>query len=381
MRAQPAWQDVFAGDFELPDLGGTATLTARQEVWRAGLADGIYGPIPAPPDEISISTHVLPGTSAKHVTIEMRVQGRTFSVDAALWCPKSDSPAPLIAGLSFMGPIGVLDGDAFPIDPDARVYTKPELGAPRGRLDDVLRGAERHRWPVDVLTDQGFAVLISCYGSWAPDAPEAFNQHGLRPLLGVETGAISLWAWVIQRLVDVAHSLPEVDASRVTVAGHSRLGKAALWAAAHDTRIDTVFANNAGCGGTAPARHPVGETLAQKGEAYPHWIKPQTRAHALDQHHLMGCIAPRGLYVASADQDIWADPIGTYIALRKAASLWPEPMDWPPAKNMWHEKTPVHHPSIGHHIRQGDHEILLEDWEHFLRFLKGSAASQANLET
>ena len=371
MSARPAWQDVFAGDFELSDLGGTAPLKARQEMWRAGLTNEIYGPIPARPDEMSISTHELEGTTAKRVIIDMRVENRTFTVDAALWCPKRTPPAPLITGLSFLGPIGVLEGNAFPIDPKARVFTKPELGAPNGRLNNVLRGAERHRWPIDLLTEQGSAVLISCYGSWAPDAPKAFFQHGVRPFLGVETGAISLWAWAIQRLVDVAHDLPEIDVSRITVAGHSRLGKAALWAAANDDRIGTVFANNAGCGGTAPARHPIGETLAQMREAFPHWIKPQTSPNAFDQHHLMGCMAPRNLYVASADQDIWADPIGTYIALTQASSLWPDPKDWPTPKEMWHSGKVVQQTSLGHHLRHGEHEMLLEDWKLFLAFLNG----------
>lgn len=373
MSARPAWQDVFAGDLELPDLNDAAPLAARQAAWRDGLANGLYGPVPSPPDEISFSIHGLAGSSARRVDLDMMVDGRTFSVDAALWCPKGKFPAPLIAGLSFLGPIGVLEGEAFPIDLNARVYTRPDLGAPEGRLDNVLRGAERHRWPIDMLTDQGFAVLISCYGSWAPDEPTAFNQRGLQPFLGIDTGAISLWAWAIQRLVDVARELPEVDANRITVAGHSRLGKAALWAAANDERIGTVFANNAGCGGTAPARHPVGETLPQMADAFPHWVRAKANPIPFDQHHLMACIAPRKLYVASADQDIWADPVGTYIALTHAATLWLEPMAWPTPREMWHCIAPIHHLSIGHHLREGAHEWLVEDWRQFFSFLNGSA--------
>jgi len=370
VTARAAWPDVFAGDFGLPDLNGAGPLAERQKAWRDGLADGLYGAIPAPPDDISISIHTLDGSSARRVALDMSVDGRTFSVDAALWCPKGKSAAPLIAGLSFMGPIGVLQGDAFPIDPNARVYTKPELGAPEGRLVDSLRGTESHRWPIDLLTDQGFAVLISCYGSWAPDEPKAFKQHGLRPFLGIDTGAISLWAWAIQRLVDVASDLHAVDANRITVAGHSRLGKAALWAAANDERIGTVFANNAGCGGSAPARHPVGETPEQMAAAFPHWVRAQANPFPFDQHQLMACIAPRKLYVASASRDIWADPVGTYIALTRAATLWQEPMRWPTPKEAYHGSTPFHFPSVGHHLRDGEHELLREDWQQFLAFLK-----------
>ncbi len=372
MNQRPGWDDAYSGPFALPDLDGDGALEDRQAKWRCGLADAIYGPIPDAPDGISYEFQSLEGTSARRLVLEIKHGARVFSVDAALWLPKRETPAPLIAGLSFTGPIGVLDGDTFPLDFNARAYSQPELGAPEGRLHDVLRGTEAHRWPIEMLIERGFAVLISCYGSWAPDDPDHFQYHGLRPFLGVETGAISLWAWALQRLVDLGVLLPEIDENRVTVAGHSRLGKAALWAAANDARIGAVFANNAGCGGAAPARHAVGEALDGMARNFSHWIRPQTDRSPLDQHHLMGCIAPRALYVASADRDLWADPVGTYIALCEASKVWSEPMDWPSPDAMWAASVETHHRAIGHHLRHGDHEMLPEDWAQFLRFLSHS---------
>ena len=371
MTPEPAWEEIFAGDFELSSLRGPDPLLDRQRLWRAQFEDHLYGPIPGMVHDLIVREEPLDGATATRVVFQMRHRGNTLEVDGALWRPVQDGPAPLIVGLGFTGPLGILGGTAFPVDPKARAFSRPELGAPAGQLDDCLRGSEAHRWPVEMLTDQGFAVLVSCYGSWAPDSADDFHQHGLRPFLGVDTGAISLWAWAIARLIDGAEKLGGIRTQDVVAVGHSRLGKAALWAGVQDARIGTVFANNAGCGGTAPAAHGIGETLTEMGAAYPHWIKSQTKPLPVDQHHLMGCLAPRKLYVASARQDVWADPVGTYAALSEAADLWPDKMDWPDSKEMWFDQAETHHKSLGHHLRPGDHDMLPLDWERFLAFHRG----------
>lgn len=373
MTSEPGWDDAFAGDFELSPLNGPEPLADRQRHWAAFFEDHMYGLFPEAVQDLCIREETLDDMRASRVVFKMQHQGRVFEVDAALWRPERTGSAPLIVGLGFTGPLGILEGLGFPLDFEARTYTRPELGAPAGHLDDCLRGREAYRWPVKTLTDQGFAVLVSCYGSWAPDDPCAFHQHGLRPFLGVDTGAISLWAWAISRLIDGANRLGGIRTDDVVAVGHSRLGKAALWAGVQDKRIGTVFTNNAGCGGTAPASHGIGETLAQMADAFPHWIKPQTSPLSVDQHHLMACLAPRRLYVASARQDLWADPVGTYDALTKAAVVWPDAMDWPSPKAMWDDQPETHHKNLGHHLRPGGHDILRLDWERFLAFHNSAA--------
>ncbi|MXY34772.1 MAG: hypothetical protein F4Y60_11935 [Boseongicola sp. SB0664_bin_43] len=366
-------EDAFAGPFPLASLDGPEPLEERQERWRKALSAAIYGPLPPAPAGLEAEARPLGGSSAERIEINMRSANgaRTLTVDAALWRPKGSGDAPLIAGLGFAGPVGILADPEFPLDTRARVHCRPELGVENGRLHDLLRGTESHRWPVEMLTARGYAVMVSCYGSWAPDDPDEVMRHGACPFAGLDTGAISLWAWAIQRLLDAAERLGGLDTGQVAVAGHSRLGKAALWAAANDARIGAVLANNSGCAGAAPAGHAVGETLAQMSAAFPHWVRPQGRATALDQHHLIACAAPRKVYVASAEQDLWADPAGSYLALVAASEAWPQTCSWQGIEEMWARSHQTRHAALGHHLRPGGHELLPYDWQRFLDFLDG----------
>ena len=366
-------EDAFAGPFLLESLDGPDPLEKRQERWRKELSDTIYGQLPPAPAELDVEVNPLAGSPAERIEITMRSAdgAKALIVDAALWRPESLDDAPLIAGLGFAGPVGILTGPEFPLDMRARIHCRPELGVDNGRLHDVLRGTEAHRWPVEMLTARGYAVLVSCYGSWAPDDPNEIMRHGACPFVGLDTGAISLWAWAIQRLLDAAELIGGLDMGQVAVAGHSRLGKAALWAAANDTRIGAVLANNSGCAGAAPAGHAVGETLAQMAAAFPHWIKLRGDATSLDQHHLLASTAPRRVYVASAEKDLWADPAGTYLALVAASEVWPESCFWSSVEAMWAGKRQTCQSALGHHLRPGGHELLPYDWQRFLDFLDG----------
>ena len=333
-------------------------LTGTREDWLKAFAFELYGPMPPAPRSLAVAREKLPDAQAERLVLT--IDG--FTVDACLWLPPR--PKGIVVGLDFLGPIGTLVSDAFPLDPNARVvwpaWRGGEPGAPAD-LDDSLRGAAMHRFPVELILASGWGVLTSCYGSWVPDDPARWRDHGLVPLLGDGTRAISLWAWALSRLVDAAI---ELGHARIAMAGHSRLGKAALWAAANDTRISAVLSNDSGCGGASLESHPGGETLKDMRERFPHWLLPE-RPLSIDQHQLLASIAPRGLYVASAAADDWADPMGEYLALRAAGQAWnvalPEPDLVPGAA---HIRGP-----IGWHLRPGGHEILPYDWRRYLAFL------------
>jgi hypothetical protein len=169
------------------------------------------------------------------------------------------------------------------------------------------------------------------------------------------------------RLVDASATLPEIAPALIAVAGHSRLGKAALIAAACDPRIAAVCAVQSGCGGAAPEAHPVGETRAQMHERFPHWALPPGSA-PFDQHELLALVAPRPLWLAQAEEDLWADPLGSLAALAAAAPAWGLAPDWDPAL-AWPAPATRRAGPIGWTLRAGPHDLTPADWEGFLDHL------------
>ena len=145
-------------------------------------------------------------------------------------------------------------------------------------------------------------------------------------------GKIAIWAYAAMRVLDYGLTLPGTDPAAIGIAGHSRLGKTALFAAAMDTRFTYALVNNSGCGGDALAHgnsgHGLplfhypdgGELYANMLLAFPYWGCPGFLRHTernisdeFDQHFLVAAIAPRYTFHVAAELDLWADPVSQYL--------------------------------------------------------------------
>ena len=249
---------------------------------------------------------------------------------------------------------------------------------------DPTRAERSGFWPAEQVIDRGYAIASFQVSDLAADDPKRFREGAIALFEGAGEGgrpgdawaALAAWAWGASRAMDYFQTEPRVDPARVAVVGHSRGGKAALWAGAEDERFALVVANESGEGGAALTRRIYGETLGGITASFPHWFAGNYRAFAgreaelpIDQHMLIGLIAPRSVYVASADEDLWADPRGEFLSLAHASAvfaLWGDPPIDPAA--MPPLETPLVSGRRGYHVRTGPHDLTPYDWQRFVDF-------------
>lgn len=247
--------------------------------------------------------------------------------------------------------------------------------------------SDHERWPLELIINSGFGVATFFYGDIEKDNPtgwikgirgEYLRLSGKQELLDDDWGAIAAWAWGLSRAMDYLCMNPRIDEKKVALIGHSRLGKAALWAAAADERFAAVISNNSGTGGAKLLRRNFGESIESITREFPHWFATNFEAYALDidsllvdSHCLLALVAPRPLYVASASDDLWADPRGEFLAAQLASTVYElfgykgidKELDFPPLNTVIGDV-------VGYHCRSGTHGITPYDWGRYIEFVQ-----------
>jgi hypothetical protein len=385
------YDETKVGDYTLPDplVGHDGARVTNAETWftkrRPEILEAyraeIFGRSPDAGTNVTfnvweISTNAL-GGAATRKQIEINFSGTPDGPFAhlLLYTPAGKISAPTFLCLQFNGNYTVNDDPAIAIFPNWS--GKNNLPA---MPKNPVRGSSARNWKISETLARGYGIAIVDYREIEPDlSAGAGFKYGVHknfpPPAADGWGAIGAWAWGASRALDYLETDKDVDAQRVILFGHSRLGKTVLWAGAQDPRFAAVIANCSGEMGASLSRRDYGETVDDVAKRFPYWMAGNFQKYAghwndlpVDSHCLLSLIAPRPLFLNTGSEDRWGDPRGEFLAARAATPVYEllgktgiSEKDFPPPDHaLQHD--------IGFNCHTGKHDVLPSDWDNFLDF-------------
>lgn len=395
-----AQTDVFS---TLPDplILNDGTRVGSKEQWhnqrRKELLEifsrEMYGQSPARPGNMRFDVCdddpvALEGKATRRqVRISIVRLGKEMSMDVLMYIPNrlKGKPVPAIVALNFWG------NHAIHTDPGIQLsgsWMEERTGfanlscVQKNRATEACRGINAAQWPVEKMIDRGYALVTVYREDIASDVPATQFTTGIHPLYPEwqeredNFGTIAAWAWGLSRVVDYLETDQDIDIKRIALFGWSRLGKAALWAGANDIRFSLVISNQSGAGGAKVFRRNTGEKIRRLCTVFPHWYSRSFRKYMdkddilpFDQHMVISLIAPRPVYIGSAEDDELADPEGEFMGalatdpVYKFLGIEGLPVKIMPSLNQSVQG------QIGYHIRTGKHDVTGYDWDQYLDFM------------
>ncbi len=347
---------------QLPDLftneKGEAVDTVekwqeRREELKAVLEDQFYGVCQVHTKQVlaNIERHdEITAFAGKAIydrlTLTVEMEEGTFSFPCHVVLPKGMDKAPMFVYMSF----------------------EP------GHVEELL--------PTEEIIDGGFGVACFCYQDIATaekdDCATGMGAFGGR-VTDNAWGKTAMWAWAASRVMDYLETREDIDLSRVAVAGHSRLGKAALVAGANDTRFSLVISNDSGGAGAALFRGKTGEMVKNFREGgasclwfcknFPNYVRREFEL-PFDMHFLTALTAPRNLYIASAEEDSHADPTSEFLNAVETGKVYKlyEKEGLVTADDFPQTNQVLGEGNIGYHRRSGTHFLSRFDWQQFMAY-------------
>ncbi len=303
--------------------------------------------------------------------------------------------------------------DGMAITKQVVIYLSNSPGAPTIQLDEWLPAQAKGQSPMFLMLDPvspsqmfpvsptatealegvgtaanaeaflkaGIGIAGYDYEDVDPDSATGYDQ-GIRGFDANEApesqrapdawGSIAAWAWSMSRVEDYFQTDPGVNAKRVAVFGISRLGKAALWAAASDRRFAAVIASSSGKLGAALMRRNFGGTIASPD----YWVAKNLTPFfnhvnllPVDTNMLLALIAPRPLLLQTGKLDYGSDPKGEFLAAKAATQVYHLLGAQGLATAKWPSSKPVLS-NVGYTMANGGHGPAPSSWAVYVRFLQ-----------